>query len=233
MRISKLCPAVCAAMFFAGFLAVHADDTPAQAAARAALEAKMKQLDAQPPTTPVIIFTPGASMNSATAPQAEAPAGSKAMTGTEAALWEKMAELDAQATQPQAAAPAPAPASPEALARAKAALERKIAELNQQPVKMRAVAPKAAKPASVVQTPVSVKSAPLPAAPAPVAATPAPEANANYPGKDLGLKPIPAPPLPISAEQEAQLRALNAKYLANEITPEEYHVQRAKILGEP
>jgi hypothetical protein len=40
-----------------------------------------------------------------------------------------------------------------------------------------------------------------------------------------------APALPITAAQEAQLAALLAKYEANQITPEEYHKQRAAILG--
>lgn len=41
-----------------------------------------------------------------------------------------------------------------------------------------------------------------------------------------------APPLPITAAQQAQLQELLAKYMANEISPEEYHTQRAAILGE-
>ena len=42
-----------------------------------------------------------------------------------------------------------------------------------------------------------------------------------------------APPLPISADKEAQLRALTAKYMANEISPEAYFKQREEILAEP
>ena len=50
MRISKLHLAVCAAALCAGVTAVHADDNPEQAAARAALEAKMRELNAAPAT---------------------------------------------------------------------------------------------------------------------------------------------------------------------------------------
>jgi len=57
--------------------------------------------------------------------------------------------------------------------------------------------------------------------------------NAIYTGKELGLKPIESPLLPISAAQQAQLQALLAKYKANQITPEEYHNQRAEILAQP
>jgi hypothetical protein len=79
----------------------------------------------------------------------------------------------------------------------------------------------------VVQTPA--KPAPLEVAPA-AAQPPAP---ANYPGKDLGLKPIVAPPLPISADKQARLQALTAQYIANQISPEEYFKQREEILAEP
>ena len=63
--------------------------------------------------------------------------------------------------------------------------------------------------------------------------SPTNQINAIYPGKELGLKPIEAPPLPITAAQEAQLQALLAKYKANQITPEEYQKQRAEILAQP
>ena len=57
--------------------------------------------------------------------------------------------------------------------------------------------------------------------------------SAIYTGKELGLKPIESPLLPISATQQAQLQALLAKYKANQITPEEYFKQRAEILAQP
>ena len=57
--------------------------------------------------------------------------------------------------------------------------------------------------------------------------------NANYPGKELGFKPIEVPALPISADQQAQLSALDAQYFADQISPEEYHKKRAEILNIP
>jgi hypothetical protein len=57
-------------------------------------------------------------------------------------------------------------------------------------------------------------------------------AKANFPGRELGLQPIAAPPLPISLMQQAQLQALLEKYNASVITPEQYQAERAKILAE-
>ncbi len=58
-------------------------------------------------------------------------------------------------------------------------------------------------------------------------------AAANNPGNDLGFKPILAPPLPISADKQARLDTLLGQYKADQISPEEYHKQRAAILAEP
>ena len=63
--------------------------------------------------------------------------------------------------------------------------------------------------------------------------SPTNQVDATFPGKGLGLKPIEAPPLPISAAKEAQLQTLLAKYKANQITPGEYQKLRAEILAQP
>lgn len=42
-----------------------------------------------------------------------------------------------------------------------------------------------------------------------------------------------APALPIPATKEQKLQQLLAKYKANQLTPQEYHEQRAAILAEP
>jgi hypothetical protein len=47
------------------------------------------------------------------------------------------------------------------------------------------------------------------------------------------LKPVTAPPLPISGSKEARLTELLRQYRADQITPEQYHKERAKILAEP
>jgi hypothetical protein len=84
----------------------------------------------------------------------------------------------------------------------------------------------AAKPAVAVAPPPASQ----PAVTAPPSAKPA---EANYAGKDLGMKPIVAPALPITASKEDRLAALLMKYKADQISPEEYHTQRAAILAEP
>jgi hypothetical protein len=49
--------------------------------------------------------------------------------------------------------------------------------------------------------------------------------------KNLGLTPIQPPPPPVSAEQQQQLQQLLQRYEADQITPEEYQAERAKIMG--
>jgi hypothetical protein len=90
---------------------------------------------------------------------------------------------------------------------------------------------------AVVSSPESQKAAAekaalaMPATPVPSQA--GPTADAALAGSDLGMKPIAAPALPISATKADRLQALLARYKADQITPEEYHQQRAAILAEP
>lgn len=226
MQISKLLSAICAVAFCAGFISVRADDTPAQAAARATLEAKMSAMSAQgkgggilfvpitnsPPVEQKIsgLNQPQQTQNP---PPIYAPASPQMNddNAEEAALHRKMAELDAQKNAGQRKSPGIKFFEP--VNATQTALDKKMAELDQEQA--------AAKKTAVKETP--------PAGAPPAART----ADMSYPGKDLGLKPIEAPALPISADKQAQLQALDSKYMANQITPEEYHKQRAEILGEP
>lgn len=57
--------------------------------------------------------------------------------------------------------------------------------------------------------------------------------TASPPNGALTFTPIVAPPLPISVEKQQKLGDLLRKYQADEITPEQYHEQRAKILAGP
>src|SRR5262249_3441876 len=47
------------------------------------------------------------------------------------------------------------------------------------------------------------------------------------------FEPLSGPPTGIPASKEARLADLLKKYKADEITPEQYHTERAKILAEP
>jgi len=96
------------------------------------------------------------------------------------------------------------------------------------------------KPAPTVETvqPAAGTVPQSPAMPATIKVKPGVKSATNqisaiYTGKELGLKPIESPLLPVSAAQQAQLQALLAKYKADQITPEEYHKQRAEILAQP
>jgi len=43
--------------------------------------------------------------------------------------------------------------------------------------------------------------------------------------------PTAAPPMPVSSGQQQELQDLLSRYMANQITPEQYQAERAKILG--
>ncbi len=47
------------------------------------------------------------------------------------------------------------------------------------------------------------------------------------------FQPLEAPPLPISNDKQQRLKELLRKYKADEISPEQYHLERAKILSAP
>ena len=102
MQFSKFTPLLCAAAFCAGSISVRADDTPAQAAARAALEQKMNELDAQQPaqagaTPPVVVVTSsGVAPEPSALPSAGNPSDNQAQAAALAALQREMAELDKQ-----------------------------------------------------------------------------------------------------------------------------------------
>jgi len=215
MQISKILLAVCATTVCAGFLSLHAQDTPAQAAARAALMQSMGQPAAAAPAAPKM-SPPPAAPKAPVAPVAAVPAAapvavspqpidSEAQAAARAALLQSMGQSDIPATPvaaPAVSTPAPAPTVP----------------------------------APVVVAPVAMAPAPAtPAAPEakPVAANPTKSSNAPVVGQEAGFAPIVAPPLPISAAKQQQLDALLVQYQADQISPEEYHKQRAAILAAP
>jgi hypothetical protein len=65
-------------------------------------------------------------------------------------------------------------------------------------------------------------------APPPVAVTPPPPPIGS--GK---FPPLTGPEVPYSAEKSQRLAVLLQKYKADQITPEEYQTERAKILAGP
>ena len=236
MQFSKFLSLFCATAVCAGFISARADDNPAQAAARAALEQKMQDLDAQEAATnsaapPAVVVTPSGAAQ-------EQPAPPATVTTTPAAPAPAATQPAPAETQP---APAIIPADNDAQAAARAALNQKMQELDEQEAATNSVtlpvitiAPVVAAPEQTSH-PVETQPAPTAQVQAPAAApTPTPSAaDVNYPGKELGLKPIEAPAPPISADKQAQLQALLAKYMADQVSPEEYQQQRAAILAQP
>ena len=74
-----------------------------------------------------------------------------------------------------------------------------------------------------------------PAAPAPAAAPVVIITNPARPAAVTPSGPVPivTPALPISMTKEQRLQALLGQYKSDQITPEQYHTQRAAILAEP
>ena len=274
----KLLPAVCAAVFCASFISVRADDTPVQAAARAALEQKLNELDTTQTQAPPVLVTPSGAVvvqpdksatnvtrtvpaKTVTSPTAPAkttsatkavPAASRTTPAAPVAPEPKNppAEVTPATPPPAETKPAPmmTPVEPTAAATITSETNAAPAASGTTPAAPVATMPTEVTPA----TPPPTETKPAPPAITPAAGTvlqspvrPATikvkpgvmsatnQINAIYTGKELGLKPIESPLLPISAAQQAQLQALLAKYKADQITPEEYHNQRAEILAQP
>jgi len=229
MRISKLCLAGCTAILCAVSPAVRADDNPAQAAARAALEEQMRALDMQQASTNASTpapVTPAQPAVTTPPPMANPPA----MKTTN--------ETNGQPARPSPVAVTPAPRVAPAQTPAPAASTTKSSGDS-------LFGPVPPPSGSALAGAISEGSAPLSATSAAPTAVPtsAPQSlpmessqNNNsiaIPERELGLKPIVAPALPISPDQQMQLKALLEKYDAGAITPEEYQTERARILSQP
>jgi hypothetical protein len=132
----------------------------------------------------------------------------------------------------------PPAADEAAIARAREEMRKKLSEVPPpQPAPAVAVKPPPTpapaetpkpKPAPAPAPAVAVKPAPAPAP----AAQPKPVVAPAKPQKDIyGFTPIQGPPLPISEDKQQQLAELLRKYRADELTPEQYHAERARILA--
>jgi hypothetical protein len=218
MKISKLLPVLCALAVGANSLPARAQDTPAQSAARIALAKKLFEMDAQkPPATNTAAANPVATPPKTTGDDVVmTPVGQP--TAKEAKAKAKADKAAASAKAKQESDQATADLKTQQEARAKSAVEAKA-----QTDKATAEVKKESKQKPVTDTAPVVVAAPQPAK----------AADANFTGKDLGMKPIAAPALPIAASKEDRLQALLGKYKADQISPEEYHKQRAAILAEP
>ena len=131
------------------------------------------------------------------------------------------------AAQPSAAPAALPTADSESIAKARETLRQKMKELDAQPL-------------ALTNAPASAAAKPAPAKPMPTATKPeAKPAAEKAPKKPAAVKSAPVfpaiqgPASPVSGDKQQRLAELLRKYKADELTPEEYHVQRTKIMGEP
>ena len=255
MIISKLTPFLCALAIGATGFTVRAEDNPAQAAARMALAKQLFEISGQPAAS-------AADTNAVTKPLTGKEARAKAKADKAAAdakakqdaadLKAKQeadkqladqsaaqaksaaAQADAQANANQAAANVAAPGdSAQKEAAERAALAAALADRTN--TSMQATTSATVPPVATDATAKKEKKKKQDAAAAvpPAAVPPGAPATTNYIGQELGMKQLAAPALPISATKVERLQALLAKYKADQLTPEEYHQQRAAILAEP
>jgi hypothetical protein len=190
-------------------------DTPEQATARAAL---MKAMQDANQTNALIVIT-----NAPAAPTPTTAAAEAAAVPTIAKPAPAAVAVNSNGDTPEQAA-------------ARAALLKAMQDANQTNVLVVITnvpaTPAAVTPVPVVTKPALMAYAPAPAASAPVKAPPAVR-RATKVATAMGFAPIVAPPLPISAAQQAALDALDAKYKADQISPVDYFKQREAILNNP
>jgi len=233
-------------------------DPEAIAKARAALEKKLNEMQAQPlhpmpeaAPTPILTQPPPKPR-----PQPQpAPVAAPPPPASVPAPVVPAAAATAQAPAAPFMSPVPA-ADPEAIARAREALREKMQTLQAQqpaPVAQQTLTtPAPATPPPVPAVPAAaVEPPPAPGINAPPEADPAAiakarqamrgtldaipsEADGSTPGKaGLNFPPLHGPALPVSADQEQRLRNLLQQYKLDLISPEQYQSARAKILAGP
>jgi len=160
------------------------------------------------------------------------------------ALRQKMNELDTQPAQavPQAALTAPSPqkkapapvAKPAPTARPTPPAQWTPTTAVERTAPAKLQSPKAESAPAVKATAPAVKpSAPAPAVAAQPAPAPQPPTKPKAIKGQQPLPPIESPAPSVAADKEQRLQELLTKYKADQISPEEYHQQRAKILAEP
>ena len=197
--------------------------TPANQAdidkAREALHQKMDALNSQPaeatqsqpaaaaaaPPAQAQTAAPAPAPPPAAAP-APVPAPEPALApAPAAAVAPAAAAAAAQASTPaETTSAVPTPLDDQAIAKAREAMRQKMQQTE--------------------PAPLTAESEKLPAAPRPQPHTKA-DKMASFPA-------LHGPPTGLSADKEQRLQTLLQKYKADEITPEQYHAERAKIIGD-
>lgn len=200
--------------------------TPAPVASPAPVATEEEMAPVKPAKKKKAAATPPATSS----PPAWAAGDNEAQAKARAALLEKMNEI---AAEPAPSVPTPAPiiVTP-AGATVEQPAQPAVGTAPAQPAVGAAMTAPAQPTKPVVEKKKKKKKKVAPETAA-FATQPGQPAATSFPGKELGMQPIVAPPLPITATKEDQLQALLAKYMADQISPEEYHKQRAAILDQP
>jgi hypothetical protein len=151
-----------------------------------------------------------------------------------AALMEKLNQWDvqqpppAQPAQPtQPSQPSQPATSPAVVVTPSGAVQEQPGQPTNAPSKTNVVAGKQSKKTA------APKTKPAAAETKPVVVQPSKPASPALSGKEPGLQPVKAPAPVIAADKKAKLQALLEKYEANQITPDQYHTERAKIMAAP
>jgi hypothetical protein len=196
MQISKFLLATC--ILAPGIILVaRADDNPQQAAARAAVEAKMNEMVQMSPDTNTMNVVPPP-MEMTNAPAVPIPMETNSSGSTPLSYqWMAASTNGGSYMPPMENTNAPA-------------LPENLTVITNAPMKPAKKTKKSKTPKSMIMMGTN--------APA-------------FTGEDLGMPPMTAPALPISMTKEQKLDELDAKYKADQISPEEYFKQRAAILS--
>lgn len=216
MRIAISLSLICgAALVLGGSTARAYPDTEAQAKAREAVRQAMQQLQ-----TARLSPVPGAGV-AALAAGALTQADADALARAREAVRQRIQELQPAPAQP---ADSVAKVKPEPVKRSRPAPAMVAQPKPVKPAKPVAVAkPKREKPVkSVVATKVK------PAKPAEPVAAPKKVGEPS-----VAVVPLEGPGSPLPVGKDARLAELLRRYKADQITPQEYHTERARILSEP
>jgi colicin import membrane protein len=220
MKISNLSCALCILAFGTMIYSVRAGDNEAQAAARAALEAKFQSLSPAPAAKPATSVAP-VSPNSAAQKQAN--------IAMEAEAEAAKAEQDAARLAADAQAKMQAATEAEAKAKNQAAV---AAQAREKAIKARQEAEQAMAAADVGSQINTVAKNQAGAQAQTQAKAQPPRQSAAMAGLNSpGLKPITAPALPVSAAKQSQLDVLLDLYKADRLSPAAYQKQRSLILS--
>ena len=223
MQIPKISLFICT-LALSGGLALHAQDNPAQAAARAALLEKMNDLEANPS-----VATPAPAPTAPVAPPVVvAPAAVEIAPAAPAAVTAPVVEVAPAVAPAPDTAKVEADAKKAAQANAKAEKEAKIKAQKDADAQKAAALAEQKRAAEAAKKQAVFEAKKRAANEKAHVVTPV-----NEPAKELGLAQVNAPALPIAQTKQGKLASLLQLYKADQLSPEEYQSKRAAIIAEP